>query len=246
MTESDRARHRCVLCDGQANVGEIVATLANNTKRRRTRSSATRMLLASLAELCEKHLFVVPMNLRPYALLAEITYRCPLHCPYCSNPATYPAGDELTTAEWRRVIDEAAALGVLQAGFSGGEPLARRDLAELIAHTRATGMYTNLITSGVGLDEKRARELRDAGLDSVQISFQSDRGELADAIAGVRAHEKKSKPPVSRAKSVSRSARMSFCIGKTSGGCRRSSRSSRRSARRGSSSQTYSITAGRF
>ncbi|MEI9896331.1 MAG: pyrroloquinoline quinone biosynthesis protein PqqE [Chthoniobacter sp.] len=131
------------------------------------------------------------MNHRPYALLAEITYRCPLHCPYCSNPARYPDGLELTTAEWRRVIDEAAALGVLQAGFSGGEPLLRPDLADLVAHARAAGLYTNLITSGLGLGIKRARELRDAGLDSVQISFQAGDAALADAIAGARAHDKK-------------------------------------------------------
>jgi pyrroloquinoline quinone biosynthesis protein E len=128
------------------------------------------------------------VNFRPYALLAEVTYRCPLHCPYCSNPTQYPSGDELTTDEWRRVIDQAAALGVLQAGFSGGEPLARRDLAEMIAHARAAGLYTNLITSGLGLDAKRAAKLRAAGLDSVQLSFQSDTAELADAIAGTRAH----------------------------------------------------------
>ena len=131
------------------------------------------------------------MNFRPYALLAEVTYRCPLHCPYCSNPTRYPSGEELTTDEWRRVIDEAAALGVLQAGFSGGEPLLRRDLAALVAHARAAGLYTNLITSGLGLDASRAQELREAGLDSVQISFQSDRAELADAIAGTRAHDRK-------------------------------------------------------
>ncbi len=128
------------------------------------------------------------MNFRPYALLAEVTYRCPLHCPYCSNPTQYPNGEELTTEEWRRVIDEAAGLGVLQAGFSGGEPLLRRDLAELIAHARAAGLYTNLITSGVGLDAKRAAELCAAGLDSVQLSFQADTAELGDAIAGTRAH----------------------------------------------------------
>ncbi len=131
---------------------------------------------------------------RPYALLAEITYRCPLHCPYCSNPAQYPPGshgNELATTDWRRVLREAAALGVMHVGFSGGEPLLRRDLAELIAEARAAGLYTNLITSGVGLDERRAGELRDAGLDSAQVSFQADEAALADAIAGTRAHEHK-------------------------------------------------------
>jgi pyrroloquinoline quinone biosynthesis protein E len=128
---------------------------------------------------------------RPYALLAEVTYRCPLHCPYCSNPTRYPAGEELDTAGWRRVLREAAALGVLHAGFSGGEPLLRRDLPELIAEARAAGLYTNLITSGVGLDEARGRALREAGLDSAQVSFQADEPLLADEIAGARAHESK-------------------------------------------------------
>ena len=125
---------------------------------------------------------------RPYALLAELTYRCPLHCPYCSNPAVYPAGGDLATSEWLRVLSEAAALGVMHAGFSGGEPLLSRDLAELVAAARAAGLYTNLVTSGVGLDEDRARELRAAGLDSAQISFQADTAALGDAIAGARAH----------------------------------------------------------
>jgi PqqA peptide cyclase len=151
---------------------------------------------------------------RPYALLAEITYRCPLHCPYCSNPvaASLPAtpklheggceaprrpqgggysNGELTTKEWKRVIREAAALGVLQIGFSGGEPLARRDLAELIRAAREAKLYTNLITSGIGLDDDRVRALRDAGLDSIQLSFQSDESSLADEIAGARAHKHK-------------------------------------------------------
>src|SRR5262245_27637149 len=141
---------------------------------------------------------------RPYALLAEITYRCPLHCPYCSNPVAAslcepprrPPGDvysngELTTEEWKRVIREAADLGVLQIGFSGGEPLARRDLAELIRAGRNARLYTNLITSGIGLDHDRVRMLRDAGLDSIQLSFQSDESSLADEIAGARAHARK-------------------------------------------------------
>src|SRR5215470_17292959 len=141
------------------------------------------------------------MNIqRPYALLAEITYRCPLHCPYCSNPVTLesavPNGEqttngELTTEEWKRVIREAAELGVLQIGFSGGEPLARPDLPELVRGAREANLYSNLITSGIGLDENRLHALRDAGLDSVQLSFQSDEPELADEIAGARAHELK-------------------------------------------------------
>jgi pyrroloquinoline quinone biosynthesis protein E len=147
---------------------------------------------------------------RPYALLAEITYRCPLHCPYCSNPVnvgsavssgeqakaaalrtahTTANNGELTTEEWKRIIREAAALGVLQIGFSGGEPLARRDLAELICGAREANLYTNLITSGIGLNDDRVLALRDSGLDSIQLSFQSDKSGLADEIAGARAHE---------------------------------------------------------
>src|SRR3984893_10926184 len=128
---------------------------------------------------------------RPYALLAEITYRCPLHCPYCSNPTQAPNDQELTTNEWTRVIREAAALGILQIGFSGGEPLARRDLPDLVRAAREANLYTNLITSGVGLDDDRLGALRDAGLDSVQLSFQSDNTDLADEIAGARAHQHK-------------------------------------------------------
>jgi pyrroloquinoline quinone biosynthesis protein E len=128
---------------------------------------------------------------RPYALLAEITYRCPLHCPYCSNPTRARNAGELATDEWTRVIREAAALGVLQIGFSGGEPLVRRDLPDLVRAAREANLYSNLITSGIGLDDGRVRALRDAGLDSVQLSFQSDDTDLADEIAGARAHQRK-------------------------------------------------------
>jgi len=98
---------------------------------------------------------------------------------------------ELSTQEWKRVIREAAALGVLQIGFSGGEPLARRDLEELVRIARKANLYTNLITSGIGLDDNRARALRSAGLDSIQLSFQSDESSLADEIAGAHAHQRK-------------------------------------------------------
>ena len=109
----------------------------------------------------------------PYALLAELTHRCPLQCPYCSNPvALEGASAELTTDEWRRVIDEAAELGVLQIHFSGGEPTARRDLTALVAHANRAGLYGNLITSGVLLDARRLADLVEAGLEHVQLSFQ--------------------------------------------------------------------------
>ena len=129
---------------------------------------------------------------RPYALLAELTYRCPLHCPYCSNPVRLAEGHELDTEQWGRVIREAASLGVLQIGFSGGEPLQRKDLATLVQVAREAGLYTNLITSGLGLTETRTAQLTDSGLDNIQLSFQAAEGELADSIAGVRnAHDQK-------------------------------------------------------
>jgi pyrroloquinoline quinone biosynthesis protein E len=125
---------------------------------------------------------------RPTTLLAELTHRCPLHCPYCSNPlAMVGAEGELRTEEWTRVFTEARELGVLQLGLSGGEPLARKDLEVLAAHAHGLGLYTTLVTSGVGLTRERATALRDAGLEHIQISIQdADRG-TADRVAGMRA-----------------------------------------------------------
>jgi pyrroloquinoline quinone biosynthesis protein E len=131
------------------------------------------------------------MKYRPYLLLAELTYRCPLHCPYCSNPTRYPDGRELTTAEWQRVFREASGMGVLHAGLSGGEPLQRADLAELIATAHEAGLYTNLITSAAGLNETRLAQLKLAGLDNIQISFQSDEEAMANRIAGANLHRVK-------------------------------------------------------
>jgi PqqA peptide cyclase len=129
---------------------------------------------------------------RPYSLLAELTHRCPLHCPYCSNPTQLALpGNELTSSEWKRVLAEASDLGVLHVGFSGGEPLLRADLAELVVAAREAGLYSNLITSAIGLSRRRIEDLKQAGLDSIQISFQSDEAPLADRIAGAAAHSKK-------------------------------------------------------
>jgi len=125
---------------------------------------------------------------RPLGLLAELTFRCPLHCPYCSNPVRYPAGEELGTAHWRRVLGEAADMGVFHVLFSGGEPLLRPDLEELVAAARQSGLYVNLLTSGVGLRASRAEKLKAAGLDSVQISFQADEEAGGDSLAGAAAH----------------------------------------------------------
>ena len=121
----------------------------------------------------------------PLGLLAELTHRCPLGCPYCSNPLNLdPRVDELDAATWARVFREAAALGVLQVHLSGGEPAARRDLVEITAAARAAGLYANLITSAVGLTEKTLSALADAGLDHVQISIQDSIEASADRIAG--------------------------------------------------------------
>jgi len=123
----------------------------------------------------------------PTTLLAELTYRCPLHCPYCSNPLRMTgARDEMTTAEWKRVLSEARDLGVLQLGLSGGEPLARPDVEELAAHARSLGLYTTLVTSGVGFTRERARKLRDGGLEHVQISLQDSDEKTADLVAGIK------------------------------------------------------------
>lgn len=121
----------------------------------------------------------------PLGLVAELTHRCPLQCPYCANPiALQRAGAELDTATWRRVLQEAAALGVLQLHFSGGEPTARKDLPELVTAAAEFGLYSNLITSGVLLDEPMLGRLSTAGLDHVQISFQDTEPENADRIGG--------------------------------------------------------------
>src|SRR5947209_3478756 len=132
------------------------------------------------------------MLFQPLALIAEVTHRCPLHCVYCSNPTQLAAASsELSTEEWISVFRQAGKLGMLHAHFTGGEPLARTDLTELIAAARAAGLYTNLITSGIGLNEQRLQLLVDAGLDHIQISFQDSREEAANWIAGAKAHAHK-------------------------------------------------------
>ncbi|MGF1446416.1 MAG: pyrroloquinoline quinone biosynthesis protein PqqE [Pikeienuella sp.] len=123
----------------------------------------------------------------PMALLAELTYRCPLACPYCSNPIEMAQRDaELPREIWRRVFAEAAELGVLHVHLSGGEPAARRDLEALVADARAQDLYTNLITSGIGLTERRLDAMQDAGLDHVQLSLQGVDAATADLIGGYK------------------------------------------------------------
>src|SRR5215472_10541307 len=131
-------------------------------------------------------------NLQPMALVAELTHRCPLHCVYCSNPqALRPRSAELTTREWARVFGDAAKLGILQADLTGGEPLARPDIVELVAAARASGLYVSLITSGLPLEEAKLAELVHAGLDHLQLSFQGAHQESANEIAGANAHARK-------------------------------------------------------
>lgn len=131
---------------------------------------------------------------RPYAMLAELTHACPLRCVYCSNPVSLTRRqDELTTAEWCRVLAEAADLGVLQVHLSGGEPLARADLAELVAAARSHGLYTQLVTSGVGLSAEVLRDLHANGLDAVQLSVQAHEAGLSDRVAGARVWESKAR-----------------------------------------------------
>jgi pyrroloquinoline quinone biosynthesis protein E len=121
----------------------------------------------------------------PRWLLAELTYACPLQCPYCSNPIDYSKySSELTTEEWKRVLSEARKMGAVQLGFSGGEPLTRKDLVELVEHARQLGYYINLITSGYGMTEEKIVRLKEAGLDHIQVSIQASTQELNDHIAG--------------------------------------------------------------
>ncbi len=128
----------------------------------------------------------------PLWLVAELTYTCPLHCVFCSNPLDFAAQtNELSTADWIRVLREARALGAVQLGFSGGEPLTRKDLEELVAEAHALGYYTNLITSGAGLNEARIRRLQEAGLDHIQLSFQDSTREVNDFLSSTRTFDLK-------------------------------------------------------
>ena len=129
---------------------------------------------------------------KPRWLLAELTYACPLQCPYCSNPVDYSQyPTELSTEDWKRVLTEARKMGAVQLGLSGGEPLARTDLAEIVRHARDLGYYSNLITSGYGLTEERIIELKEAGLDHIQVSIQASTQELNDHIAGTKSYNHK-------------------------------------------------------
>ena len=128
----------------------------------------------------------------PLALIAEVTHRCPLHCVYCSNPLRLAADpSELSTAEWVHLFADASQLGVLHVHFTGGEPLARKDIIDLVAGANRVGLYTNLITSGIGITRDRMQQLVASGLDHIQLSFQDSREEIAAEISGARAYTRK-------------------------------------------------------
>ena len=149
----------------------------------------------------------------PLWLLAELTYQCPLHCPYCSNPVNMEETfNELTTSQWKKVFKEAREMGAVQLGFSGGEPLLRKDLEELVAYARELGFYTNLITSGIGMTEKRIARLKDSGLDHIQLSFQSANAEVNDLI-GHKRHSFKQKLNIAKlVKAYNYPMVLNFCI----------------------------------
>lgn len=129
------------------------------------------------------------MTPRPSALIAEVTHRCPLHCVYCSNPLKMqPRSSEMSTEEWSDIFNQAQALGMLQLHLTGGEPLARADIVELVRRGRAANLYVNLITSGAGLHERKLDALLEAGLDHIQLSFQDTQEDTANEFAGARAH----------------------------------------------------------
>jgi pyrroloquinoline quinone biosynthesis protein E len=189
-------------CDGDRDVDAIVGMLAASYDG--VRPAEVTALIADLANrrlIADGGRAAAPRacagrparaGALPIGMVAELTYRCPLRCTYCSNPVQVdPVSAELTTAEWRDVLGQARALGVLQVHLSGGEPMLRADLPELIELTGRLGMYSNLITSGVSLTERRLGRLVDAGLDHLQLSIQDADRASADAIAGIRAHDKK-------------------------------------------------------
>jgi pyrroloquinoline quinone biosynthesis protein E len=212
---SDTAAAVLALCDGTRETGAIVDELA--ARYRADRAAVERDVLALLEDLHGRALLEgfeihredgrtggkegLPTNLpssrpphespTPYTLVAELTHRCPLACPYCSNPRELVRGnEELPTEEWLRVIDEAAELGVMQVHLSGGEPLARADLEAIARRARERGLYVNLVTSGVPLERARLERLAPS-IDHVQLSVQDADPAPSDRIAGLDAHAAK-------------------------------------------------------
>jgi pyrroloquinoline quinone biosynthesis protein E len=157
------------------------ATMGNSSPSRASASGATASTTAEPAK-------------PPLWLLLELTYKCPLHCAFCYNPLDFArTKDELSTDDWLKVLREARKLGAVQLGLSGGEPLSRDDLEIIVAEAHTLGFYTNLITSGVGLTEKRIAALKEAGLDHIQLSFQDSTRELNDFLSSTRTFDLKSK-----------------------------------------------------
>lgn len=205
MRLSDTAAAVVALCDGTRDVDAIVDELAGRYRADRARVQAD--VLALLDDLHARALLegyepkggggVQPeassasASASPYTLVAELTHRCPLACPYCSNPRKLvPGNEELRTDEWTRVIDEAAAMGVMQMHLTGGEPLARGDLEAIAAHARSRDLYVNLITSGIPLDRARFERLVPS-LDAVQLSVQDADPSRSDDVAGLPSFEAK-------------------------------------------------------
>src|ERR1700730_13286329 len=166
--------------------------IAGSVRRRRSGQDSRRHWKISGAAQAEADHRLLNMVPNPLALIAEVTHRCPLHCVYCSNPLQLAGTPgKLATEDWIRVFQQAGKLAMLHAHFTGGAPLARQDLTELIGAARSAGLYTNLITSGIGLAEERLQALVSAGLDHIQLSFQDSREASANWIAGAKAHAHK-------------------------------------------------------
>jgi pyrroloquinoline quinone biosynthesis protein E len=155
----------------------------------------------------------------PLGLIAELTHRCPLQCPYCSNPLELErAATELDTAGWKSVLDQAADIGVLQVHFTGGEPVARRDLPELVAHATARGLYTNIITSGVTLDDRVMAALKQAGIDHIQLSFQDVLEAENDFLGGSPGAFAKKKAAAARIQGAGLPLTLNFVIHRANAG----------------------------
>jgi pyrroloquinoline quinone biosynthesis protein E len=168
------------------------AAVAPVDMARASAASAARTPVATASSAATSHAAAPPGP--PLWLLLELTYKCPLHCVFCYNPTDFArTTEELATDDWLRVLREARALGAVQLGLSGGEPLMRDDLEVIVAEAHTLGFYTNLVTSGVGLNETRIQALKQAGLDHIQLSFQDSTREMNDFLSSTRTFELKSK-----------------------------------------------------
>ena len=227
------------LCDGERSLDDIVGA-----SPRATRADVRDDVVELVDAMAQRGLVVDAP--RPSTLIAELSYQCPLHCPYCSNPLDIGgehARRELETEHWIRAFGEARRLGVLQLALTGGEPMLRRDLVELCAGARDAGLYSSLITAGTLFTRDRAQALKAAGLDHVQISIQSPDPEDNDRIAGNRSFEIAAARHAKGSTSADDQLRPAPAEPRSHRGACSISRSI--SARSGSSSPTRSTTAGR-